>query len=82
VRLRKKDVTFDVELKKTSKNGLLRDAYLASKKSNAHFMRVYRIISHQRYVKAVRKPKGEGIAFALPSLRLSRRNGNSVSKFS
>ena len=41
--------TFDVELKKASKNGLLRDAYLTSEKSNAHFMRVYKIISHQRY---------------------------------
>jgi hypothetical protein len=40
--------TFDVELKKASKNGILRDDYLTSEKSNAHFMRVYRIISHQR----------------------------------
>ncbi len=41
--------TFDVELKKASKNGLLRDTYFTSEKSNAHFMRGYRIISHQRY---------------------------------
>jgi len=40
-----------VELKKASKNGLLRDACLASEKTNAHFMRVYKIISHQRYNK-------------------------------
>ena len=35
--------------KKTSKNGLLRDACLTSEKTNAHSMRVHRIISHQKY---------------------------------
>jgi len=41
--------TFDVEIKKASKNGLLRNACLTSEKTNAHFMRVHEIISHQRY---------------------------------